>query len=217
MNLKGMTLLEIIVSVSIVAVMASLVYGSARRHMEARDFAARLEEQYSMVRIAMSRMSREISMAFLSNHVSPDKRSQTIFKGISESPVNRLTFSSFSHLRLKSDVHESDQNIITYYGKQDSKNSSLINLMRYEKKVIDDKPEEYEEGEVLARGIVGLKFKYYDEEKREWVDSWDTMGIERGNRLPRYVEITLTMMDENGREVPFVTKTKIQITKPLSF
>jgi len=217
MNRKGMTLLEIIVSVSIVVVMASLVYGSARRQMEARDLANRIEERYSMVRIAMSRMAREISMAFLSNHISLDKRTQTIFKGVNESPINRLTFSSFSHQRLKSDVHESDQNVITYYGKQDKENTSLMNLMRYEKKIIDDKPEEYGEGEVLARGIVGLRFRYYDEEKKEWVDSWDTMGIERGNKLPRYVEITLTIMDENGKEIPFVTKTKIQIQKPLSF
>jgi len=217
MNKNGMTLLEVIVSVSIVAVMASLVYGSARRQMEARDLASRIEERYSMVRISMSRMTREISMAFLSNHISTDKRTQTIFKGVSESPINRLTFSSFSHQRLKSDVHESDQNVITYYGKQDKENSSLMNLMRYEKKIIDDKPEDYGEGEVLARGIVGLKFRYYDEEKKEWVDSWDTMGIERGNKLPRYVEITLTIMDENGKEIPFVSKTKIQIQKPLSF
>jgi general secretion pathway protein J len=217
MNRKGMTLLEIIVSVSIVVVMASLVYGSARRQMEARDLANRIEERYSMVRIAMSRMAREISMAFLSNHISLDKRTQTIFKGVNESPINRLTFSSFSHQRLKSDVHESDQNVITYYGKQDKENTSLMNLMRYEKRIIDDKPEEYGEGEVLARGIVGLRFRYYDEEKKEWVDSWDTMGIERGNKLPRYVEITLTIMDENGKEIPFVTKTKIQIQKPLSF
>ena len=217
MNRKGMTLLEIIVFVSIVVVMASLVYGSARRQMEARDLANRIEERYSMVRIAMSRMAREISMAFLSNHISLDKRTQTIFKGVNESPINRLTFSSFSHQRLKSDVHESDQNVITYYGKQDKENTSLMNLMRYEKRIIDDKPEEYGEGEVLARGIVGLRFRYYDEEKKEWVDSWDTMGIERGNKLPRYVEITLTIMDENGKEIPFVTKTKIQIQKPLSF
>ncbi len=217
MNRRGMTLLEIIVSVSIVAVMASLVYGSARRQMEARDLATRLEERYSMVRITLSRICREVSMAFLSNHQSPDKRTQTIFKGVNESPINRLTFSSFSHQRLRMDVHESDQNIVTFYGKQDRKNSSLMNIMRYEKKIIDDKPEEYGEGEVLARGVVGLRFRYYDEEKKEWVDSWDTMGIERGNKLPRYVEVTLTILDEDGKEISFVSKTKIQIQKPLSF
>ncbi|MGB9599322.1 MAG: type II secretion system protein GspJ [Myxococcota bacterium] len=217
MNKRGMTLLEIIVSVSIVAVMASLVYGSAKRQMEARELATRIEERYSMVRIALSRICREVSMAFLSNHISPDKRTQTIFKGVNESPINRLTFSSFSHQRLRSDVHESDQNVITYYGRQDKKNSSLLNIMRYEKKIIDDKPEEYQEGEVLASGVVGLRFRYYDEEKREWVDSWDTMGIERGNKLPRYVEVTLTILDENGKEISFVSKAKIQIQRPLSF
>ncbi|MCX7943263.1 MAG: type II secretion system protein GspJ [Deltaproteobacteria bacterium] len=217
MNIRGMTLLEIVVSVSIVVVMASLVYGSARRQMEARELAMRLEERYSMVRITLSRITREISMAFLSNHVSPDKRTQTIFKGVNESPINRLTFSSFSHQRLRADVHESDQNIITYYGKPDKVNSSLMNIMRYEKSLIDDKPEEYGEGEVLARGVVGLRFRYYDEEKKEWVDSWDTMGIERGNKLPRYVEVSLTILDEGGKEVSFVSKAKIQIQKPLSF
>lgn len=212
-----MTLLEVLVAVSIMAVMASLVYGSARRQMEARELAGRIEEKYSMVRLTLSRMSREISMAFLSNHISLDKRTQTIFKGVNESPINRLTFSSFSHQRLRSDVHESDQNVITYYGKQDKENSSLMNIMRFEKKMIDDKPEEFGEGEVLARGVLGLRFRYYDEEKKEWVDSWDTMGIERGNKLPRYVEIRLTILDENGKELTFVTKTRIEIQKPLSF
>lgn len=217
MNEKGMTLLEIVVSVSIVAVMATLVYGSARRQMEARELATRIEERYSMVRNTLSRITREVSMAFLSNHISSDKRTQTIFKGVNESPINRLTFSSFSHQRLRANVHESDQNVITYYGKQDKENPSLMNIMRYEKKIIDDKPEEYGEGEVLARGVVGLKFRYYDDEKKEWVDSWDTMGIERGNKLPRYVEITLTILDENAKEISFVSKAKIQIQKPLSF
>jgi general secretion pathway protein J len=218
---NGFTLVELLIALSITAIITTLVYGSFARTFEAREFVMQAQERYHSVRVAMERMSREISMAFVYDCRELDTptgehRHRTIFKVETEGKVDRLVFTSFSHLRLFRDVHESDQNVLTYFGENDPDDSSQTNLIRREKTRIDGEPEEGGKALILCRNIESLRFELWDADKEEWVDEWDCSQIERLNQLPRLVRISLAIIDEYDEEMVFSTTTRIFAGKPLA-
>ena len=218
----GMMLIEILAALGILSLITALIYGSISRSLEARDLAERIELKYSNARTAMSRMTRELSMAYLTMHAANDKRTQTLFKAKNESPVDRVLFSSMSHMRLRKGSHESELAYITYYGEPSKDSSGKYNIMRRElpmRPSLDLKPEDEKAGmtDILAEDIVSLELKFWDDQQREWLDDWDTTGVEKANRLPRLVKITLTVLDESNKEMSFTTKTRLFMDKPLAF
>ncbi len=218
---RGLTLIELMIAVAITAIIGTLVYGSFDRTFESREFVLRAQERYHTARLALERMSREISSAFVYDCRKLDtptgeQRDQTLFKVDQEGKVPRVTFTSFSHLRLFRDVHESDQNVIVYYGENDSRDGRRLNLMRREKVRIDGRPEEGGQSQVACPDIVSLQVELWDENKQDWTDQWDCSQVERLNTLPRMVRLTLTVLDEYGKELPLRTIARLFIQKPLA-
>jgi general secretion pathway protein J len=218
---KGFTLVELLIAVGITGIITVLVYGSFARTFDTREFVLQSQERYHTVRVALERMAREISMAFVYDCREVDtptgeRRHKTLFKVEREGKVDRMVFTSFSHLRLFKDVNESDQNVLSYYGEGDPEDSSITNLVRREKTRIDGEPEEGGDALVLCPDIESLHFELWDEDKEEFVEEWDCSQIERLNRLPPMVRITLTVIDEYGEETPLTTTSRIFVNKPLS-
>jgi general secretion pathway protein J len=216
----GFTLMELLIAIGISGMITVLVYGSFARTFDTREFVLQGQERFHTVRVALERMSREISMTFVYDCRELDtptgeRRHKTIFKVEREGKVDRMVFSSFSHLRLFKDANESDQNVLSYYSEGDPEDSSITNLVRREKTRIDGEPEEGGETLVLCPDIESLHFKLWDEEKEDWVEEWDCSQIERLNRLPNLVRITLTVIDEYKEEASFTTTTRIFTNKPL--
>lgn len=218
---RGLTLIELLIAVAITGIIGTLVYGSFDRTYESREFVLRAQERYHTARLALERMSRELSSAFVYDCRKLDtptgeQRHQTLFKVEQEGKVSRLSFTSFSHLRLFRDVHESDQNVIVYYGENDRREGRRLNLMRREKNRIDGRPEEGGFAQVACPDIVSLQVELWDESKQDWTEQWDCSQVERLNLLPRMVRLTLTVLDEYGKELPLRTIARLFITKPLA-
>ncbi|MBW1808176.1 MAG: prepilin-type N-terminal cleavage/methylation domain-containing protein [Deltaproteobacteria bacterium] len=218
---NGITLVELLIAVTITAIITTLVYGSFARTFESREFVMQAQERYHTVRVALERMTREMSSAFVYDcreldTLTGEHRHKTLFKVENEGKVDRMIFTSFSHLRLFRDAHESDQNVITYFGESDSEDSSKTNLMRREKTRIDGEPEEGGLAQILCPDIVEVHFELWEETKEDWVDEWDCSQIERLNRLPRMIKITLTVIDEYGQETPFTSIARVFTLKPLA-
>jgi len=217
----GFTLIEVVLAVTLLAMVSTLIYGSFARSFEAIDFVEGSQARYHDVRLALERLARELSMAFIYDCREVDTPTgedtfRTLFKSERSSNVDRLVFTSFAHLRMVRDANESDQSVLTYYGDDDPEDRDLTDLMRKEKVRIDGEPEEGGQAEILCRGIESLHFEFWDETKIEWVEEWDCSQIERLNQLPKLVRITLTVLDETGKELPLTTITRIFTTKPLS-
>jgi len=218
---SGFTLMEVIIALTITAIISAMIYGSFSRTFDSREFVLQAQERYQTVRAALERMSREISMAFIYDCRELDTptgehRYRTLFKVEREGKIDHMIFSSFSHLRLFRDAHESDQNILAYFGEPDSEDSSKTNLMRREKTRIDEEPEEGGKAFVLCPHIEELRFELWDETKEDWVDEWDCSQVEQLNRLPNMVRITLSVIDEYGEEIPFTTIARIFTRQPLA-
>ena len=207
---RGFTLAEALIAVVILAMIGLLTFGTLSRALSARQRTSDITQRHHQVRQALSRMSREISMAFLSRHkYCADPRTNTLFVGARASHGIRLDFTSFSHVKMLADAKESDQNGLSYFVDIDPKNRSLKHLMRREKKRIDEKPQAGGVTQVLAENIESLNMTFYDDKNDRWEDEWDTTRRDYKNRLPKYVSIELTAKDYLGKPLLFVTKTRI--------
>ncbi len=219
---RGLTLLEVMVAVAILAMVSVLIYGAFDGLNRGKKNLGRLNDRYHQGRAALERMSLELSSAFLSQHQPPTEqqiRRLTIFAGSTGSPADRLDFTSFSHRRLMHDAHESDQNEISYFGSPDPNVSGKIDLARREASIIDIDPKRGGEVNVLVDDIELFDLRYLDPMTGMWTETWDTMqATGQPNRLPLEVKITLVLKGgADGKPITFVTKVPIPMQAPLSF
>src|SRR5687767_11397860 len=96
----GLTLMEIALAIAILAVIATLTWGSIARSFDAYETVTEIDRKYHNVRVAMNRMSKELSMSFLDSdrrHRGKERMWKTIFKSEGGSPLPKLHFTAFAH------------------------------------------------------------------------------------------------------------------------
>jgi len=226
---RGFTLLEVLVSVAILAMVSTLVYSSMSVTLSSQKEVMMGQDRYHAGRVAVDRMSRDLASAFLSKHVSVLERNrETVFLGGSEDVV----FTYLGHYRFgETESPESDQGVVSYFMKTiDGKRC----LVRSHKTIIDDRPEKDGIEDVLVEGVKKLEFEYYDPVAEDWVDEWkaeleDTEPVIQDKQLekvvntakllqgqspedeefilPKRVRVQLILLDEKKREYPFLTET----------
>jgi general secretion pathway protein J len=230
---RGFTLVEVMVSVAILTMVAAMVYSTIAVTLTAQDTAKKIHEYYHAGWVAMSKMSKDLTNAFLSKHVSVLERNrETLFLGRDD----EVTFTYLGHFRWYSEEPESDQGVVSYFVKSKQ-------LIRREKTIIDDQPDKGGTEDVLAVGVKDLEFEYWDPEQEDWVDDWkaefdDTEPVfldkteEKAHelakkmtgmdqlddfKLPPRVRIKLVLEDEEGREYPFETETELPLQQPFNW
>jgi len=212
---RGMTMIEVLVAMAIVALMMLSVWRSFTATVTAMEMTEDIQERYATVRNAMDRMSSEISGAYLSFNRPPEEtRHFTLFEGRSDSRGDNLTFSAFAHLRIRKDANESDQTVIQYFVGDDPEDSSRQHLYRREtKRLTGDLPEDlrrYAPAYVMCEDVEDLEFKFWDPSREEWLDEWRTTAVDQQpDRLPPRVRITLSIKDPAGELQTFVTESVI--------
>ncbi|MGK3989010.1 type II secretion system protein GspJ [Sorangium sp. So ce136] len=217
----GLTLLEVLVSVAILALIGTLIYGAFDGMSRSRAGISRISDRYHQGRGAIARVSRELQEAFLSRHQPADKNIAvrlTAFAGQDSSPADRVDFTAFAHRRLLRNAHESDQCEIGYFGSRDPERDRL-DLVRREAKTIDIEPTRGGVVNVLAEDIESFNIQYLDPLTGEWVDSWDsTQPAAQFDRLPSQVWVTLVLNGGPGGEpIKFETKVPIPMQVPIAF
>jgi general secretion pathway protein J len=220
MRRRGFTLIEIMVAVSVLAMVSTLVYGSFRGTFKTKAAIEAQAGRYRTVRIALERLSREVSQAFLSqNEDTGQAERRTLFVGQHKSDVDELRFSYFGHQRLYQDADEADTAQVVYYGARSREDSRRMNLVRRETRRLGHVRAENAPGEVdiLCDDVVRLKLEYWDSRDKQWREDWKTTTADgQPDRLPGRVKITLTVRDERGKDVPFSTEARIAIQEPLN-
>lgn len=215
---RGFALAEIVIAIAVLGLIGSLSYGVFARTLTARAQAGEVTEHYHMVRQAMLRMAREVSMAFLTVHKDcEDPRTDSIFAGDRSGSGYRLDFTSFGHFKTKADANESDQNEISYFVDRDPDDSKSKVLMRRSSPRIDDEADEGGVEQILARGIESFDIEFYDHVSDRWVDEWDTQNLDFRDRLPMFVRFNLSVMNPAGDEEEFTTKARIVLQDAIRF
>jgi general secretion pathway protein J len=217
---SGFTMLEVLVSIAIVAGMMTLLWGSFSLTANSKRRVEEIEDRYHQLRLAMGRMAREISMAYLSKNDQAGKlKPRTLMTGQRNASVDDLLFSSLAHMRLQENAKECDQSLIRYYSAPDPDDRSVTNLMRRESRRLGtEHPGEDGPAYIMLEDVEALHFEYFDEQNNEWRETWDTTSMDgQPDRLPSKVRISLTMRDEAGEEITFQTATRVHMLDPLWF
>ena len=209
----GFTLIEVMIAVGITAAMAVMTVGSLRSMDRASDAARAQDERYAGARVALARLSREVTMAFLSDNFDANRYRDppTLFVGRED----ELTFSTMSHARLYRDAKESDQSIVAYRVDSDPDRSGERALFRREKPRLDDEPDRGGRTDLVADHVTSLKFQYWDVKRKEWVREWSTRSTDHQRELPQRVRIELEMTLADRRTEKFATEARIELRAPL--
>jgi len=228
-NSRGVTLVELLIAVSVLAMISVLIYSAFSGMRTSRDGIQRMGDRYREGRIALSRIARELSSAYISGHDPIDlslKVQQTAFVATRGTPADRIDFNSFGYRRLDRDVHESDQAEISYFGSTDPDQNGVTDLARRVSPLLDLEPKTGGRVDVLATDIDLFDLQYLDPLSGNWVDTWDTTQSVTGQpaRLPVQVRIVLVLnggsrqgYDRGRSTIRLVTKVALPIDNALNF
>ena len=219
----GFTLLEIILAVTILALIGTMIYGGFSQTALNKARVEDDSDHSRVVHTALERMTRELTMAFVSTHVnpSPDLRVvETAFIGKDHGSDDRIDFTSFSHRRLYRNAKESDQNEISYFVTEDPDDPKVRVLARREQNRIDQDPRKGGKSQILLPNVTEFNVEYFDPLISEWVQTWNTEDIlAQPNRLPTQVRIRLSVEDPRrpGKIETFGTRVSLPMTYALNF
>ncbi len=225
---RGFTLIEVLISIAILAAITSLLFGAFAALKRSKDGLSRTQDRQREARLAMARMTRELQSAYLSAHMPLNQAllvQKTIFKGERGTPGDRVDFTAFANARLERDSHVSDQCELSYYSSPNPDGSGTNDLVRRIDTELDLLPTKGGKVEVLATDIDLFDLQYLDAQTGQWQESWDTTQTTgQLDRLPLQVRIILVLnggsraSSQSGRgKVRLVTKVGLNILQPLTF
>ena len=219
---NGFTLIEVMIALSLVAIMMAIAYGTASKSMKAKKSYEKTQDRYREVRFAQALIVRDLGMAFLSSNEDRNQMEpRTQFVGASGGDTDSVTFSSMGHTPLYADANESDQTVITYKVEPSKEDRGKDDLIRRETRRLPSLQETVQgtagQADVLLGGIEKFKLEYWDAKDREWQDSWSTQNT-NGDvpRLPDRVKITIVFLDDEDKEIKLVTQARLSITEMLT-
>jgi len=213
---RGFTLVELLVAMGITATIGAMTLGSFQQIDRAASVARAQGERYAAARLALSRLSREISMAFLSDNFDAKRyRNErvTLFVGRED----ELLFTTMAHQRFYRDAKESDQAVVEYVVEPDPENRGEDALFRREKPRLDDEPDRGGRKDLVADHVASFRLRYWDRRRKDWSREWTTKSVDHTNELPTRVRIELEVTLADGRTEKFVTETRIAIRTPLGW
>jgi len=219
MSGRGFTLVEVMVAVGITAVLGAMAAGAFQRTYASKELVEAQDERFSTARIALTRMVRELSQAFLSDHYDRKqfRDPPTVFRGKDGGEEDDLLFTTMGHARLARDAKESDQSVVEYAVEHDPDRPGERALFRREKAHLDGEPERGGPKALVCEHVAGFDVQYWDWKRQEWAREWVAGSTERGAMLPTRVRIRLTLAMPDGQKQTFETQARIAIVKPLSF
>jgi general secretion pathway protein J len=212
---SGFTLLEVIVAMAITAAIGAMTVGAFRQIDRAGQLSRDQGDRYAGARLALSRMAREVSMAFISDHYDMQhiRERPTLFVGKEDD----LLFCTFAHERLARDARESDQSVVEYTLDSDPAHSGEKALFRREKVHIDEEADRGGRKDLVADHLASLRFQYWDPKKNDWVREWSTRMVDHPSDLPTRVRFEVELKLADGRIEKLSTEARIALTRSLSF
>lgn len=211
----GFTLIEVMIAMAITAAVGAMTLGAFHQVDRAQEIARSQGDRYAAARLALTRLARETSMAFVSEHYDKNRLRErpTLFRGREDA----LLFTTFAHQRLFRDARESDQAVVEYTLESAPDRGGEQALFRREKGRIDEEPDRGGRKDVVADHVSAFRIQYWDAKRKDWVREWNTRSVERAGELPSRVRFELQLTLADGRTERFSTEARIALTRPLDF
>ena len=204
---RGMTLVELVISIGLLAVMTTISYTVIHGSSEVSEEATARSDLSKMGRNAMEMLRRELSQAFISQNQT--EYYKTVFKAVDRDPVDEVHFVSKAHEVRHANRKEGNVAEYSYFSESDWRDGNYRTLVHRESPNVDDDEERGGRLLALSHNVRELNLRYFDEKKEEWVDEWDSESADNINRVPRAIEIRLELEDKEGRTASFFTRTLV--------
>lgn len=188
----GFTLLELMISLGIVAIIFVLIYGTFKNVHQGSQQMEADAERYRMARMSLYYLTNDLSMFYVSQNPDGGSRSskKMVFRGENSErlqgsetfPNDAIEFSTVSHRRI-GEVPASDQMVMRYA----LRDGYLIQEARFSngRSLINE----------LAGPMQGLSFRYLPKNSAQWIEQWNASGA--NPEAPNAVEIEFIFKDED--------------------
>ena len=111
---RGLTMTEVMIVVVVLLTMSLMVWEALRNSMEFNEVLGSRDQTTRSARAAMSKIRRELQVAYLTPARTAVETVQTVFVGLDEDP-DTLYFTTLAHQRLYMNSRESDQAEVTLF------------------------------------------------------------------------------------------------------
>jgi len=218
---RGFTLLEMIVTILIMAILLTTLYGSYSITFKTIEGSQGLADIYEAARVAIERIGEDLEGAYLP--ILKDEKGQqgggikshTDMAFVGEERVDagvrndRISFVSMSHAGLSPENEFSGLSRITYVSRTEKEGEGFV-LYREELPLLQKGSSGALGMLPLCRGLHSVWFFYHDESGTKY-DNWDSSdGVNKG-RLPALVSIKISFRLEGDREKSLSFNTSIAI------
>ena len=217
---SGFTLIEVIVSLVLVAGIAAFTFSSLRSTFAMRDFMERQDATDRSARVALQKIERELRLAFLTKNTAAVNTYYPVFVGKNNGDADMLWFATFAHRRMYHGTPEGDQAEITIWT-DDSDDGDTKILYHRESARIDEDPDSGGTILPLANGVVKFDLDFLDSTTGDWSEEWSSTGNEL-NKLPRAVQILLVIQgpdpddDEETIDHTYLTTVMLDMADPIN-
>jgi len=185
----GFTLVEVLLAVSLVAMMATLVLGSLYVTLGAIDAARANSVNEQIVRSTLRVMTDELSVS-VARPTGPWMGINGQFDG---RPADSVAFLTMGQFRGAESAKDSELVRIVYTREGDR-------LLRFVRRNLYSLTDESVEQIELATKVKGFNIRYYDGKGNVWLDEWDGKGRPG---IPKAILIELTLVQEKSDLLTF--------------
>lgn len=221
MSERGFTLIELMISVSIGAIVLGAGYLCMSAGVESRRLVNARAEASQTARVAIDMIAADLRSAV---PLSRDFEFLGMRRAVGEADADNLDFATRNYTPRKQ--REPDYCEVSYFLTTDE-SSGLFTLFRRRDPTPDPQPLEGGSREEIARNVAGLRFEYYD--GIDWHDEWgDPTGKKQMSALtplnaygmPEAVRITLevdasvksSQAETNSTRVALQTVARLDMT-----
>ena len=179
----GFTLIEILLAVSLVAMMATVVFGSLYVTLSAIDSARASSADEQIVRSTLRLMIDELSVS-VGHPTGPWIGINGQYDG---RPADSVAFLTMGQFRGADSAKDTEMVRIVYTREGDR-------LLRFVRRNLYGLTDESIEQVELATKVKGFNVRYFDGKSNLWLDEWTGRGIES----PKAILLELTLLQEKA-------------------
>jgi general secretion pathway protein J len=206
---RGFTLIEILIAISILAIVLTTVYAAYTGTLRVVRDTEYGDDIYSMARVTLKRMTDDLESICTYKDAFKFFSFQNQFD---DQKFTDISFLSSAHVSFD-DIPSAGNARIGYFIREESDKENYLlirrdELFRGEEGEFTDS--EGDEGYIICDHIQSVTYTFYDGKGNEY-ESWDSGSDTTKDKAPTLVSIHLNMINPDDKDNPYRFMTTVRI------